>query len=152
MTPRRENEPSKDLATEIWLRMSEMVLARDRRTLVTDAVGISFSRARVLRRVSKRPLPMSRLAATLGMDPSNATVLVNSLEKEGLVERHPDPNDRRARLVQTTRKGKAIAEKAEAILYTPPQALASASRADLKELARILDDIAGREASREEGK
>jgi DNA-binding MarR family transcriptional regulator len=146
MSSRRDKNPDQDPATEVWLLMSEMVLARDRRTLVSGALGISFSRARALRRVHRRPMPMSQLAATLGIDPSNATVLVNSLEAEGLLERRADPNDRRTRLVGATRKGKALARKAEAILNTPPAALAAADDEDLEKLAQILKDIAEQEA------
>lgn len=51
---------------------------------------------------------MSQLASTLGIERSNATVLVNELEDQGLVLRKTDPNDRRTRLVVATRKGKKL--------------------------------------------
>jgi DNA-binding MarR family transcriptional regulator len=129
---------SAEIAAEVWLLMSDLVLDQDRRRRVSDATGISFGNARAVRRVARRPLPMSELASALGIDPSNATVLVDRLEGEGLVRRRPDPDDRRTRLVEATRKGKSVARKAEAVLRTPPPALSSLDAESLETLARIL--------------
>ncbi len=142
MNPSPDSDPKRDVAAEVWLAMSDLVLDQDRRRRVADALGISFGRARAVRRVARRPLPMSELAAALDIDRSNATVLVDHLEAEGLVRRLPDPGDRRTRLVEVTRKGKAMARKAEAILRTPPPALRAVDEEDLETLARILGDVA----------
>src|SRR4051794_3397537 len=48
----------------------------------------------------ERPLPMSRLAATLSCDASNVTGLVDRLESRGLVRRQPSPGDRRVKVLQ----------------------------------------------------
>jgi DNA-binding MarR family transcriptional regulator len=143
---------SADLAAEVWMLMSDLVLDQDRRRRVADATGISFSHARAVRRVARHPMGMSALAAALSMDPSNATVLVDRLESEDLVVRRPDPDDRRARLVEATRKGKAIARKAEAVLRTPPPALNSLDPSSLEELARTLRGVAESSPSRKERK
>ncbi len=45
------------------------------------------------------------LARSAGMTPRNATGLVDTLEREGLVRRDPDPTDRRAVLVRVTPAG-----------------------------------------------
>jgi DNA-binding MarR family transcriptional regulator len=45
------------------------------------------------------------LAAQLGVDRTVMTYLLDDLEKAGLVERHPDPADRRARLIVPTEQG-----------------------------------------------
>lgn len=152
MNPPSKKETERDLAAEVWMAMSDLVLDQDRRRRVSEATGIGFSSARVVRRVAKRPMPMRELAAMLGIEPSNASVLVNRLEDEGLVRRESDPNDRRTRLVTATRKGKAIARKAEAILRTPPQALSGADEDDLETLARIFSEIAERGAPRKRGR
>src|SRR6266498_5500889 len=52
-----------------------------------------------------RPLPMSRLAATLSCDASNVTGLVDRLESRGLVRRQPSPGDRRVRVLHLTPTG-----------------------------------------------
>jgi DNA-binding MarR family transcriptional regulator len=75
----------------------------------------------------------------MGIDPPNATVLVSDLEAQGLVRRKPHPTDGRAKVVEATRKGKALARKADATLATPPDALTELGADDLKTLRRILE-------------
>jgi DNA-binding MarR family transcriptional regulator len=134
----------KDLSREVWMLMSDLVLDHDRRRKVTDAVGMSFSRARAVRRVARKPMSMRELAAALDIDPPNASTLVNDLEEQGFLRRRPHPADRRAKLVEATRKGKALARRADEILGTPPEALTRLSDEDLAVLARILASIGQR--------
>ena len=65
-------------------------------------------------------------------------MLVDDLEAQGLVRRAPHPTDRRAKLVEATRKGKTLARRAEDILGTPPAALKELSANELQALRRIL--------------
>ena len=125
-------------ASEVWLLMSDLVLDNERRRKVAEALGISFGRARAIRRLARQPMTMGDLAAALGIDPPNATGFVDDLEAMGLVRRKPHPTDRRAKLVETTRKGKAMARRADAILGTPPAALSELGSDDLEALRRIL--------------
>jgi DNA-binding MarR family transcriptional regulator len=118
--------------------MSDLVLDHSRRRDVSDALGMSFGKARAVRRVARTPMSMGELAAALNIDPPNATVLVDDLEAAGLVRRRPHPTDRRAKVVEATRKGKAMARRADEILATPPPALAELDAADLDALRRIL--------------
>jgi len=146
MSPRSaEDQPPPDaapaLASEAWLLMSGLVLDHDRRRAVSEALGMSFGRARAIRRLAHRPMSMGELAAELGIDRPNATVLVDDLESQGLVRRRPHPTDRRAKLVETTRKGKAMARRADAILATPPAALSALGTEDLEALRRILGTV-----------
>ena len=48
------------------------------------------------------------LAQYLGIDRTVMTYLLDDLEKPGLIERRPDPSDRRARRVVATAKGTAL--------------------------------------------
>ena len=130
-----------DISREVWLLMSDLVLDHERRREVSDAVGLSFSRARAVRRVARRPMAMGELAAALGIDRPNATVLVDDLEAQGLVRRKAHPTDRRTRLVEATRKGKALARRADEILATPPAALSELGPDDLETLRRILQTV-----------
>ncbi|MCL6478997.1 MAG: MarR family transcriptional regulator [Peptococcaceae bacterium] len=54
---------------------------------------------------------IKNLADRLNLDSSAITGLVDRLEKENLVERQVDPEDRRAFRVLLTEKGKGLAEK-----------------------------------------
>jgi DNA-binding MarR family transcriptional regulator len=130
---------------EVWLLMSDLVLDNDRRREVAEALGISFGRARALRRLARRPMSMGELAAALGIDPPNATVVVDDLESLGLARRRPHPTDRRAKVVEATRKGKDMARRADAILSTPPPGLSALSTDDLAALRRILASVAAGE-------
>src|SRR3954466_10180786 len=92
-------------AREVWLLMSDLVLDHQRRREVSEALGMSFGRARALRRLARRPTSRGGPAAAVGLDPPNATVVVDDLEAEKLVRRRPHPTDRRAKVVEATRKG-----------------------------------------------
>jgi len=133
-----------EVAREVWLLMSDLVLDHQRRREVSEAVGLSFARTRAVRRVADTPMSMGDLAAALGIDPPNATVLVDDLEAQGLVRRQPHPTDRRAKIVEATRKGKSVARRANEILSTPPAALSELSTQDLEHLRRLLAAATGR--------
>jgi DNA-binding MarR family transcriptional regulator len=121
--------------------MSDLVLDNERRRHVSEALGMSFGRTRALRRLARRAMSMGELAASLGTDPPNATVIVDDLESLGLVTRQPHPTDRRARVVEATSKGRHLARRADEILSTPPPALSSLSAGDLDALRQILERI-----------
>jgi DNA-binding MarR family transcriptional regulator len=128
-----------DAAREVWLLMSDLVLDNERRRDVAEAVGMTFGRARTIRRLARSAMSMSELAEALGIDRSNATVVVDDLEAQGFVRRRPHPTDRRAKLVEATAKGKRLARRAEAILATPPPAITALSAEDLQMLRALLE-------------
>jgi len=135
-------EADSPVAREVWSLMCDLVLDNQRRRDVADAVGISFGRARALRRLARRPISMGELAAALEIDPPNATGVVDDLESLGLARRVPHPTDRRAKLVEVTRKGRDVASRADAILAVPPAALGGLGAKDLQALRRILESLA----------
>ena len=123
---------------EVWLLMNDLVIDNDRRRQVSEALGMSFGRARALRRLARRPMSMGELAAALLIDPPNATVVVDDLEAQGLVRRGAHPTDRRAKVVEATRKGKELARRADEIIATPPAALSALGAEDLEALRSVL--------------
>jgi DNA-binding MarR family transcriptional regulator len=56
--------------------------------------------------VLEGPVPMRELASRLACDASNVTGIVDGLEGRGLVERRPDPRDRRVKQLVLTPEGK----------------------------------------------
>jgi DNA-binding MarR family transcriptional regulator len=128
-------------ARDVWLLMSDLVLDNTRRRQVSESTGLSFGRIRAIRRLAREPLSMGELADAMGIDRPNATTLVAGLEADGLVRRRPHPTDGRAKLVATTAKGKKLAEKADAILATPPAGLTDLSPDDLTTLQGILASV-----------
>ena len=49
-----------------------------------------------------------RLADAMGIDPSNASLIVDRLHSKGLIERQVNDSDRRARNLYLTQKGRAV--------------------------------------------
>jgi DNA-binding MarR family transcriptional regulator len=147
MTSVHDSEsPGEDTAVtarEVWALMSDLVLDHERRREAADALGMSFARVRAVRRIAQRPMSMREIAAVLDIDPANATPVVDDLESLGLVRRRPHPTDRRAKLVEATRKGKQAARKADQILLTPPPGLAALNPAELETLMQLLRRAAG---------
>ncbi|MFE9427662.1 MarR family winged helix-turn-helix transcriptional regulator [Kitasatospora sp. NPDC006697] len=57
---------------------------------------------------AERPVRMRAVADTVHAEPSNVTAIVDRLEERGLVERRPDPADRRVKLVAATGQGREV--------------------------------------------
>jgi DNA-binding MarR family transcriptional regulator len=134
-----------DLARRAWRAMSEIVLDHDRKVAVSDALGLSWARVLVLRRLAAQPLTLRALAERMASDPPYVTLMVDDLEERGLVQRRPHPEDRRAKLVQLTAAGRAAAARADAILDEPPAALRDVPAQDLAALLRVLERLARKE-------
>jgi len=142
MSPSRRY-PSEEVSPvdEAWDIMRELVLDNERRREVSDALGMSFARAKALRRIYKTPGTMGELATFLGIDPPYMTIVVDDLERQGLVERKPHPTDRRAKLVEATARGQEAARRAREIMNTPPAELAALPEAELAALLHGLRAI-----------
>jgi len=56
------------------------------------------------------PTTQSRLASRLGLGRAAAGLVINSLEKRELIERHADPEDRRAWLIDLRPKGTRVVQ------------------------------------------
>jgi MarR family transcriptional regulator, organic hydroperoxide resistance regulator len=67
-------------------------------------LGLTAAQATALRELTG-PMTMSELAERMGCEPSNATVVVDRLEGQGLLERRPHPSDRRAKQLILTPDG-----------------------------------------------
>lgn len=130
-----------DLARRAWRAMSDVVLDDDRKVAVSEALGLSFARVRALRRLATRPLTLRALAERLAADPPYVTLIVDDLEARGLVKRFPHPEDRRAKLVQLTAAGRAVAARADAIMDEPPAALREVPADDLAAVLRVLEQL-----------
>lgn len=54
-----------------------------------------------------------RLAALMGLDPSQVVALIDELESRGLVRRGSDPSDRRNKLIEATEEGRRLRRTAQ---------------------------------------
>ena len=59
---------------------------------------------------------MSDIADRLVLSPGGATKVIDRLEDMGCVERHPDPSDRRATVLELTDRGRSAIEQNRAII------------------------------------
>jgi DNA-binding MarR family transcriptional regulator len=89
---------------------------------------------------------MRSLAEQWECDPSNATWIVDRLEKLGLAERRGAPADRRVTLVLLTAKGARARTGLLREFHHPPPELDALGREDLEALRRVLVKIAVRVA------
>ena len=111
-----------------------------------EPLGLTFGQARALRLLARadEPVRMGELAARLEVVPRSATSMVDALEAAGLVDRTPDPIDRRSILVGLTdsgddllaRLGRARRASAESLFAR----LAAAQREQLLELLATLNE------------
>jgi DNA-binding MarR family transcriptional regulator len=82
---------------------------------------------------------LSALSDHLRIAARSATEVADALETRGLVERRPDPDDRRATLVELTGHGTSVLDAIRAVSGTAAErAFDRLSQADRAHLARIL--------------
>lgn len=88
------------------------------------------------------PLRLSELARRTETDPGILTRQVNALERQGIVERRPDPTDRRAMTVHMLPRGRRIAlrlrEVQDEVLGGQ---LAGWTGADLEQAAALMEQL-----------
>jgi DNA-binding MarR family transcriptional regulator len=92
------------------------------------------------------PGSVSELAQALRVRPQSMAQTVGDLEAEGMVERNPDPGDRRRALVSLTKAGRAriLADRAarEGWLVKALEELSEEDRETIERAVEILDRLA----------
>ena len=107
-----------------------------------DIAPSQFRALRVLKRHGV--MRLSELADHLRIAARSATEVIDALEARDLVERRPDPADRRATLVEVTEHGISVLDAVGAARGTEAERvfgrLSPADRADLTRILRKLQD------------
>jgi DNA-binding MarR family transcriptional regulator len=139
-----QSPPPAEPAARVWAVMQDFVTAQGRHRELREAFdfGRGLGRVTALLTLAKGPLTMGELADWQGIDPPNATIIVDKLESRGLVERTPHPEGNRRKLVTLTEAGRKAAAQASEILARPPAAIAELPPDDLAALERILTRLA----------
>lgn len=108
---------------------------------------ITVAQARLAQRIAEGGSRLVDLAEQAQVTKQTASMLVAALERQGLVERVPDPTDGRARLIRFTTAGQAAADRAREVVMGVEQEwndhlgpeLASALREALTSLRELVD-------------
>lgn len=126
----------------------EQLLAEARKTPNSDGFELRMAHLHVFGNIKAEGTRLTDLAAMAGMTRPSMVALVDELERHGLLERRPDPTDRRAKLIALTatgwdaiRTGRSIIEAIEAD-YS--QRVGSARFESMcQTLQDLLDDLSG---------
>ena len=81
-----------------------------------ESIGLTPRAQCVLIKALEGEQTQIRLAERCGLDKTTMVVTVDELEKAGLAQRRPSPDDRRARIITVTEAGKTLAEQGDALV------------------------------------
>ena len=91
----------------IWLRATKSIVDNIHKDIANHKISNeNFMILELL--YSKGPHPVQKISETFSIPSGSITYVVDKLEKKGLVERQPMPNDRRASNVVLTEAGKNL--------------------------------------------
>jgi DNA-binding MarR family transcriptional regulator len=127
-----------DALPEYFWGVARRLRQLSRETLAPWEISPSHSRALgvLMRHGAMR---LSDLSDHLRIAPRSATEVVDVLEERGLVERQPDPGDRRATMVALTENGKQVGEAIRSARTSEAERFfGELSETDRAHLARIL--------------
>jgi DNA-binding MarR family transcriptional regulator len=106
-------------------------------------LGLSWAQARVVRLLADGPLNMAAIAERLAIVPRSVTDVVDRVEEAGLVNRRPDPDDRRSTLVELTPAGRQLVEQLVAARRACAESvIGSLDPGDRATLLRVLREMA----------
>ena len=100
-----------DLATLMFVSYRAMD-ERVREALREAGYDVTVAQARIAQRIAEDGTRLTELADRAQVTKQTASLLVAALEREGLVERVPDPDDGRARLIRLSPRGREAAQRA----------------------------------------
>jgi MarR family transcriptional regulator for hemolysin len=95
-------------------------------------------------RIARAPASMRQkdLAASLSLDGSSVVRLLDNLEAAGLIRRQKEANDRRAKAIVLTERGREVADQVEAVARRIREdALAGLSDTDIETAFRVLGHV-----------
>lgn len=127
---------TREIAEALWKLLAS---GKPRFPMIAAEFDLSPQQLHMLRMLHEREtLPMGQIAELLYCDASNVTLLVDRLEQRGLIERRPDPADRRVKQIAVTAAGRKLQHKVLERLYEPPSGITELSVAEQKALRDLL--------------
>src|SRR6185295_6835395 len=131
------------LARRVWRAMFDVLIrSAPVRTKSLARRGLTPNDSRALFSLDSRTgRSMRSLADEWQCDPSNATFIVDRLEKLGLASRQPLLHDKRVKMVVLTRNGKKTRTELLREFHQPPAEFNGLDRTDLEALERIVTKL-----------
>ncbi len=129
------------LPDRVWTLLLQVSFDRASRYFGATASELDLAPAQAIalkELQTDRPLSMRELAERMRCHPSNITGLVDRLEARGLVQRIPDPRDRRVKGLALTPIGEQVRTRLGQQLYTAPACVAHLPESDQLKLHEIL--------------
>ena len=121
------------------MRAQQILLTRLNVLLAPHALTFPRYEALMILYLSSRgSMPLGKIGKRLQVHPTSVTSVIDGLEKQGYVVRHPHESDRRTILAAITTRGREAAERATAALNDDRFATSPLSEAALDELTTIL--------------
>lgn len=137
-----------DEAVELIGAVSRSVRRRMRAALAPFDLPPALARALRTLAAANAPMRPSELAGALHIERRSATDVVEQLTQRGLVERHPDPSDRRATVLELTADGRRmVAAIAKIRASVARKVAAPLDDAELAELRRLLTRLTDADAA-----
>lgn len=136
--PVKRHSPAWDpvSSASFWINYTSRTILRLHESRLRP-LGLSMGQLPVLIALAERgPLPQKELAIYANVEQPTMAELLARMEREGLVERAPNPEDRRGSLTKLTRSGRARLTKAKVALLEN-EALATAGLSTAKKTALI---------------
>ena len=147
----RRADPAADDAGEVLELVHGLMHSLRRETADrAGSVGTTPGQVRLLRMLNRcdRPRRLGELAQAMDVAPRSMTSKVDQAEADGLVRRVPDPDDRRATLVELTPAGRqALADVWAKRDVGMRRRLERLSEAERGQLLALLRRVAGAEDS-----
>lgn len=127
-----------DFAGQLFFRLWRATHTRTAAALET--IGLTPALFAVLDHVRAHENAIQQqIATTMGIDPSTMVALVDELERAGLARRRPRPQDRRAREIVLTPRGRRALTRARALAAeVEGDVLRGLSAAERRELIALL--------------
>jgi DNA-binding MarR family transcriptional regulator len=145
LTPSTDAVPEIDwtadgIETELGWSLSSMYQGYSRAgsVAVADVPGGPRGYQVLVAITTEEPTSQLALANRLGIDKTAMTYVIDALEKEALVERRPDPRDRRIRQVHPTDAGRALLGTARVALRSVETTVMRGLSAEEQTLLRQL--------------
>jgi DNA-binding MarR family transcriptional regulator len=114
----RESAPpgiAKQWPTLLMIKLGRITMHRFTEALEPFGIGPRHVAALIELR-DRGEVTQQSLCGQLHLDPTNLVAILNELERRGFAARRRDPEDRRRHLVEVSKKGIAVIEKASAVM------------------------------------